>query len=271
MIHQLIIGHGYLGSRIASILLETGAAVTVTSRQYQEGGETIPGQLRQVYFNLNEETSWQNLEFLAGEPLDLYFLLPPSQLDLSQLEGFLDYIQGYSLRRVVLSSSTVVYPNGGERVDADSEVFINGERAVKQWQIEDLFRSAPLELRIVRLAGIYGPGRVIGKKQLLDGMALKGSGDAWLNLVHVLDAAELLVRVMQSDEAGPVELGCDGKPVKRSLYYQDLASYLKCAEAIFEGEDDKNSKGRRCSNTPSCRRTGWQPKYLDYRQAWEAF
>lgn len=270
MLQQLIIGCGYLGRRLCARLLEAGLSTTLTTR-HATGIEALESAgARHIQFDLNDSASWSQVDKLFEDELDIFFLLPPSQVDLLQLQKFLEHIPDGCVGRIVVSSSTVVYGSNGELVDASSPVSIEGPRATKQWQIEELFRSSGFDTRIARLAGLYGPDRIIGKKGLIKGELIPGSADAWLNLLHVEDAAGLIFAIMQSDSAAEVELGCDGNPVKRQVYYQDLARYLQCVEPVFEQLTNETAMGRRCDNSPTCRRTGWQPLYPDYTQAWAA-
>ena len=133
-----------------------------------------------------------------------------------------------------MSSSTVVYPSRGQLIDANSEVELDGARADRQFRLESIMRSIDADVKIVRLAGLYGPGRIIGKKSIENGELIRGSGDSWLNLVHVEDAAGLLMKVMGSDSAADVELGSDGRPVKRVEYYRELSNALACPTPVFD-------------------------------------
>ena len=196
--------------------------------------------------------------------MQVYCLVQRSRIDLTILPDFLNHLNSLPCRRCILVSSTVVYGSRERRVDADSEVEPDSERAERQYRIEQLWRSHLANAHIVRLAGLYGPGRVIGRQTIRNGEAVRGNADAWLNLVHVDDAASLVKQIASSDGAAEVELGCDGTPVKRKDYYGFLAESLNGPSPSFSGHGDR---GRRCDNRLTIERTGWQPRYTDYRQA----
>ena len=82
---------------------------------------------------------------------------------------------------------------------------------------------------MLRLAGLYGPGRVPYIKRLQAGQPLAVPQQGWLNLIHVDDAA---IAVLAADRweappAGPHTFNvCDGHPVVRRDYYQEVAKQL---------------------------------------------
>ena len=118
---------------------------------------------------------------------------------------------------------------------------------------------------IVRLAGLYGPGRVIGQAGISQGLKISGSPEAWLNLIHVDDAAALLQRIAEMEMPSLFELGCDGSPVRRKDYYAFLAKRLNVPLPEFNHEPSRGI-GRRCDNTLTCKRTAWRPQYKNYQQ-----
>jgi nucleoside-diphosphate-sugar epimerase len=78
---------------------------------------------------------------------------------------------------------------------------------------------------ILRLAGIYGPGRVPYLDRLRQGEPLPVVTDGYLNLIHVDDA----MRVVLAAEHGPVPelfVVSDGNPVLRGDYYRAVGNRL---------------------------------------------
>ncbi len=85
---------------------------------------------------------------------------------------------------------------------------------------------------ILRLAGIYGPGRVPYIDQLRAGEPIAAPSAGWLNLIHVDDAAAIVVAVDRWLAAQPAAEGphvfcvSDGAPVVRGEYYGEVARLL---------------------------------------------
>ncbi|MEZ6192844.1 MAG: hypothetical protein R3C45_16350 [Phycisphaerales bacterium] len=74
------------------------------------------------------------------------------------------------VRRAVLVSSSAVYGQAdGARVDADTQPVANSERAELLLKGEGLWLDAGPNYTVLRLAGLYGPGRVVGIQAVRDG------------------------------------------------------------------------------------------------------
>jgi hypothetical protein len=264
---SLIIGCGHLGSRVSSELESKGTQAWVTTRK-KVNAELMKHPEAVVLLDINNPETWKNLLPLTTDEIDVYFLLPPSQIELACLQDFVTLLGTWKIRRLVMSSSTVVYGSQSRLVDANSEVNIDTDRAERQYLIEQNMGSSGIELKIVRLAGLYASDRIIGKEVILDGQALSGKGDNWLNLIHTTDAANLLIEVMASETASSIEMGSDGNPVRRAKYYGDLANYYSREAPAFRNEETERGEGRRCDNSITVERTGWRAAITDYRKGW---
>ncbi len=261
----VIIGAGYLGRTLAGQLQEQGERVHVTTRKAEKlhGLKEISAQAGLL--DVNEPETWGLLAQWADCRLHLYLLIPPSQIEPDAFTEFVARLRGLPLHKAMLASSTVVYGKREREVDADSEVEIDSARTERQYCIEQLWRGLGRPARIVRLAGLYGAGRIIGRGTILNGEAVPGLADAWLNLIHVRDAARLLMRVGQGEQAAIVELGCDGRPVRRRDYYAALARHLNSPPPLFVEHERAGRSGRRCNNQITMQRTGWRPEFLNYK------
>jgi nucleoside-diphosphate-sugar epimerase len=92
---------------------------------------------------------------------------------------------------------------------------------------------------ILRLAGIYGPGRVPHLEKLRAGEPLPVPSDGWLNLIHVDDAARIVVAAdawlaaRDAVEGPHVFCASDGAPVRREDYYREAARLLGAPSPRF--------------------------------------
>ncbi|MAE63481.1 MAG: hypothetical protein CMJ18_04345 [Phycisphaeraceae bacterium] len=289
----LIIGCGYLGRRLACDLLLEGTRVYGTTRRTHRAETLAQIGVRPLLMSVTERLTLTSLRpALETDELDVYYMVPPGRGDPDRVREVLIDGQGYvraalrnaRISKALLVSSTAVYGrHEGEVVDADTAPEPADERgrmqmeAERQWQGETGW-PAP----IVRLAGLYGPGRVIGEQAVRQGAPIVGDPDAQLNLIHVHDAARLLQAVMVSQGAGAIELGCDGAPVRRIEYYSYLAGKLGVTppavldeeQAVTQlGVDASRLRGRgskSCDAGVTMRRTGWRPQYASYVQGLDA-
>jgi nucleoside-diphosphate-sugar epimerase len=128
-------------------------------------------------------------------------------------------------RRFLYVSSTSVYgQNDGSWVDESSPCEPAQPGGVNCLAGERLVADAPGENVIFRLAGIYGPGRLLSRvADLQAGMPLPGDPEAWLNLIHVDDAANAVVHIAAHPAASGAVLVADDRPVERGEYYTRLA------------------------------------------------
>lgn len=212
------------------------------------------------------------LQFCRGlsGPLSVLCLLPPGACQdaaglLVPFEGLLKTLVLIAPTSAVLSSSTGVYgDHGNETVSAETHCRPVSAREHRLNELEARWQSLPGH-RILRLAGLYGPGRVIGLQNLQNRQPIGGDPDGYLNLIHVEDAAALLLSCLQGAGAA-IELGCDGAPVPRRLYYSYLAATFGLAAPHFNGEPSaRGGGGRRCDPASSWRRLKWRPSYRDFR------
>jgi nucleoside-diphosphate-sugar epimerase len=255
---HLIIGCGYLGKRLLPLLSDQTCWFTHRSQVSDEHA---------LVLDINDEGTWNNLDVLSEEKgLTVYCMVPPSQIDLDTFPSFVHRINALNTRQCILISSTVVYGNTDRVVDADSDVELDSDRAKRQFQIELTWLESNEDACVVQLAGLYGPDRIIGRNNIMQGEAIKGDPEGWLNLIHVDDAATLIKCVGEMDEPEIIELGCDGTPIKRKDYYAYIAETLDKPLPDFDTNDQARGTGRRCNNKLTIERTGWQPEFKDFKQ-----
>lgn len=283
----LIIGCGYLGRVLARSLLGDGYTVfgTTRGRHTQQLAEL---GVRPLIVSVTQPVTYAALTPALDAPhLEVFYLVPPGkptdhptprQTVLGGVAHMAKQLRRADVRRAVLASSTAVYGyRDGRTVDADTPPLAVNERASLLLEGEGLWRDAGERFRVVRLAGLYGPGRVIGLNAVKAGHPIAGNPNALLNLIHVDDAAALLRAVAGSDEAGGVELGCDGHPPPRRDYYGYLAELLGASPPMVLDAQTAAAMGidvSRLSRASSkaldhivtSRRTGWAPRYSSYRQ-----
>ncbi|HVT73082.1 MAG TPA: NAD-dependent epimerase/dehydratase family protein [Lacunisphaera sp.] len=179
---------------------------------------------------------------------------------------------------IVYTSSTSVYPQGGgatvdESAGADGAT-PNG-RILRE--AESILERAPAAVCarhfILRLAGIYGPGRHHLLDQLRAGMpVLPGAGDYHLNLVHRDD----IVRAILACLAAPAAVlsrtfnVADDAPARRGEVVAWLAARLGRPVPGF----DRSPGGRRAGQPMPDRiiaaarirrELGWRPHFADFR------
>ena len=132
-----------------------------------------------------------------------------------------------------------------------------------------MFRESCPQGTILRLAGIYGPGRMLARReQLLQGVPFGGDPQAWLNLIHVIDAASAVTAIEQADCRGKLYLACDDEPVRRGEFYNELSRLLNAPRPTFDPQRDAGRTvglNKRCRARKLKQETGWAPGYPTFR------
>lgn len=278
----LIVGCGYLGRSLARLLQSAGVRVFGTTRSATHAAELKALGVEPLLLDLTDDATHAALGAALGSRVDAFYLVPPGwgagaqaarRLIGEALPRFTRALGEAEIGRAVLVSSSAVYGDcAGAVVDADTPAEAQDERGRLLLEAERIWLRSEFPARVLRLAGIYGPDRVIGLQGIRDGAPISGDPEAFLNLIRVEDAAELLLYMAGTAGAASIELGCDGAPVTRAEYYAWLASTLRLPvpsrAAGASGPHALGPRGsgsRRCDNAVTCRRTGWRPRYPDFR------
>ena len=81
---------------------------------------------------------------------------------------------------------------------------------------------------ILRVAGIYGPGRGHWFKQFLRGEArIEGDGSRWLNMIHRDDVVGVIIAALERGKPGEIYNAADNEPVTQLKFFEWLAAELK--------------------------------------------
>jgi nucleoside-diphosphate-sugar epimerase len=156
----------------------------------------------------------------------------------------------------VFTGSTSVYAqNDGSLVDESSPT---GGTPTGDVLLDAEQLAFDADGAVVRLGGIYGPGRsrFIDSARAGDLTAF-GPSETFVNFIHRDDAARALFHVGSRRLPG-IFNAVDDHPTRRS----DLAESIRTNSPLVAAFDDRGtpSTGKRVSNK-KLRQTGWAPKY----------
>ena len=268
----LLIGCGYLGERVALRLQALGLAVTGTTRSESRAGELREAGIPAALLDL--ETAAENPLLEEKWDVAVYAAAPGrgGNAELVFRDAALSCCQelGTGLERFVHVSSTGVYPqSSGEALDEDSPADPVDERPALIREAERLLLKEEASL-VVRLGGLYGPGRSPLEWLRRPGFRerLRAGAAAWMNWIHIEDAAAAVSAAATGGRRGEIYLGVDGCPVKRSDFYRRAAELA----GVEPPELDTNSSdlGKRLSNSKLLEELGVKLLYPDYRSGLEA-
>lgn len=269
----LIAGCGDVGNRLGRRLLKAGQEVWGLRRNV---ARLAPG-LRPVAADLADPAS------LAALPPDLTLVAYAAAADgrsegdyqrayvegLGNLLAALDE-QGQRPRRVLFTSSTGVYgQDDGSWVDETSPIEPASFTGRAMLDAERVLEESAFPGTVVRLGGIYGPGRTRLVDQVRRGEAVCPEGaPLYTNRIHSDDAAGILAHLLAMEDPEPVYLGVDGDPADLCEVLTFLAEELGVPPPR-QGPNSRRAGSKRCSNRRILG-AGYRFSYPGFREGYRA-
>ena len=266
VMRKLIIGCGYLGERVARNWLDNGYETWVLTRSEERAARLAESGLNPLIGDVLDLGSLQKFPqvetILFAVGFDRASKRSKRTVYVEGLRNVLKENRGKFQRIVYISSTSVYGQDNGEFVDEFSAASPSEENGCicrdAEAVVSEPFRRADQDARtgeavVLRLAGIYGPGRLLAREQQLRrGGLLSGNPDAWLNLIHVEDAVQAVLAAEDRGRAGETYLVCDDQPIRRREYYAALASQLGIVPPGFEevaaDAPERRRFNKRCVN-----------------------
>lgn len=227
-----IIGYGDTGKRVAGRWMEHGVTVRALVRRPIRVDEHTPPNLELVRGDLDEPATLP-ADAIAGTRL-YYFAPPPRQGDTdTRMRDFVAALSTQSAppSKIVLISTTGVYGDcRGAWVDETRAPAPGSDRARRRLDAEQVMSAYADEhgvpLVILRVAGIYGPGR-LPERRLREQTPLPAVDDCgYTNRVHIEDLVEICVQAMAQETVTGVFNVSDGNPGTMREYFDALADRL---------------------------------------------
>lgn len=201
--HILQIGLGQLGSVLMTALRSAGWSVQGARRHPTQPSECA----------LNAAQPWaSSLMNLHAMPTDVVLCLAPSGRTLAAYQQAYWQPAHEGLRwcqavvpqaHVWLISSTSVYAQQqGEWVDEWAPAEPQRPTAQCIQQAEQVWLDSPQPVTVLRLGGLYGPGREYLLRQAAQPTAIADAEPIYTNRIHVNDVAGALVHLLKRRHAG---------------------------------------------------------------------
>lgn len=270
----LIVGCGYLGTRLGRALVEAGHEVSGVRRDATA-------------------LSGTGIHPVAADLLDPASLaaLPQAELVVAcqaprRGEGYkgtyydgtrnlVAALRARPPRRLVLVSSTSVYstsdgswvdertpplaaPPASKEASDDAHFLLGAEKAAL---------TAGFPAVVLRLGGLYGPGRHRLKALKEGSFAPSFSERTFVNRIRVEDAVAAVIAVAEKGEAGGVYLGVDDAPSTQAEFYGWLFERLDLPRPADAPLPPPHASNKRCSNA-KLRALGWAPRFPSFREGY---
>ena len=271
----LIFGCGYLGRRVAKRWVDAGHQVFSVTRSKTNAVLFQQSGIDPIVADICEPSTLTELPevdlVLHAVGFDRTSGRSHEDVTCTALTHILAAIQKQRPRLIYISSTSVYGQSAGEWVNEDSECLPTqpgGQLCLRAETLaSDHFDAGGLRsLQKLRLAGIYGPGRLLSRIESLKArVPLTGRGDSWLNLIHVDDAVEAVLVCAEHSEGISIWNVVDNQPIDRATYYQTLARLIGAPHPVFDtnqpGARGSGGLNKRCSNKRICEKLGWHPGY----------
>lgn len=268
----VLAGCGDLGTEVGLRFAAAGHRVLGLRRSPQRLPDTLSGQAVDLSTEIPElphDTELVVIALTADGRSELAY----RSTYLHGLRNLLDGLDRAQARprRVLMVSSTAVYGvSDGATVDESTPAepaAMNGTilRAAEQ----ELHTRTP-SATVLRLAGLYGPGRTALLDRVRDGSATIPDSPVHTNRIHRDDAAAAIVHLSTRVPApAPVYLGVDDRPAQRAEVLRFLAEELGAPRPRVGGPPPSRGGDKRCSNA-LLRSTGFSFTYPTYREGYRA-
>ncbi len=281
-------GAGFIGSHLIDRLMEANHEVICLDNFYTGRKQNLLRWLNHPYFELirHDITEPIRLEVdqiyhLACPASPVHYQFNPVKTIKTNVMGTLNML-GVAKRvhaRFLLASTSEVY--GDPEVHPQSEEYrgnVNpiglrscydeGKRVAETLAF-DYHRQNKVDIRVARIFNTYGPrmlehdGRVVSNfiVQALKGIPLTvyGEGQQTRSFCYVSDLVEGLIRLMNGEQTGPVNLGNPEEYTVLELAQKIQQMVNPGAEIRFEPLPEDDPQRRRPDITRAQTWLGWQP------------
>jgi nucleoside-diphosphate-sugar epimerase len=234
----LIVGCGYVGLPLGIELVRQGHTVFGLRRSALAAEEMQSVGIAPLHADITQPAT------LAKLPRDFDWVVNCTasggggaedyrKIYLEGNRNLIAWLADSPVKKFVYTSSTSVYAqNDGSIVTENDETVPAAPTSQVLVETEKFLLSAVAEQKfpavVLRVAGIYGPGRGYSFKAFLRGDArIEGDGARWLNMIHRDDLIGVIIAALRDANVGEVFNVADDEPVSQLKFYEWLAAELK--------------------------------------------
>ena len=221
----LIAGCGDIGLRVGRRLHSMDREATAIVRDPQKQAVPCAAGLQPLLHDLDRPTD------VGDWPLLFWFAPPPSTGATDpRLRHWLAAQRGRIERLVYISTSGVYGDCDGRWIDEDEPLKPKSERACRRVDAETTLhewtQSRQTHLVVLRVPGIYGPGR-LPLARLQRGLpVLRAEVSPWSNRIHAHDLSEAALHAAVFGADGAAYNIADGDPTTMADYFTRCARLL---------------------------------------------
>jgi nucleoside-diphosphate-sugar epimerase len=224
-----IIGCGYIGQLVALELIQQ----QLKSVAYVKTEHSL-SVCQQKHINTVQLDLDSVLSLIEVKNEKILYLIPPNpegNKD-NRIKNFINAIQVQPPKKIVLISTTGVYGDcAGNWVDETSSVKPDAPRAKRradaEQQLIDYCELNHVSWVILRVPGIYGPGK-LPVKRIKSGEAIVQEQDSpYSNRIHAYDLVNICIEAILSDNIEGIYNCSDGHPTTMHDYFIKVSDALQ--------------------------------------------
>ncbi|HEY5231964.1 MAG TPA: SDR family oxidoreductase [Verrucomicrobiae bacterium] len=279
----LIVGCGYVGLPLGAELVRQGHEVFGLRRSVAAERELKTAGIKPLVADITRPETLAKLPrgfdwvvncVAAGGGAENY-----RRVYLEGTRNLLEWLVGAPPEKFVHTGSTSVYAQyDGSAVTEESPAEPVAETAEILRETENVLLAAAREkfpAVILRVAGIYGPGRGHWVKQFLRGEArIEGDGSRWLNMIHRDDVVGCIIAALKDGRTGEIYNAADDEPMSQLNFFAWLAETLGKPLPPFVPETpDERKRGvtaKRVSNAKLRVELNYEFRFPDFRAGYKA-
>jgi len=279
----LIIGCGYIGLRLAKILIEKGNDVVGTRRSAEGLLVLEANKIKALQVDITEPEQLNSLQQdfdcvvnCAAAPHST--VAHYTSVYYQGTANVLNWLRHHKVKKYLYTSSTAVYgQNDGSIVTEEISAFSNTDTGKVLIATEEfimkMHRAYSIPAVILRVAGTYDEERGYYFKQFVNGQSvMHGDGSRFLNMVHSEDVVGAIVSALEKGEVGDVYNVVDDEPVREIDFLRWLSEQMKKPMPPVVEHKETGSRqitNKRVSNAKLKEKLGYKFKYPTFREGYQ--
>jgi len=272
-----IIGCGDIGRRVGQQLIQQGQQVLALSRSQENAEKLQAAGFATLLGDLDYQEDTPDIPLHGSQ---VFYLAAPQGGGKSDYR-MLNFCRKLSAenkpRKLVYISTSGVYGDcGGAVVTEETPINPMTARAQRRASAESQLREQAARLGfalvILRVTGIYGPGRLPVARVMQGHPVLKPEEASFTNRIHSLDLVQVCLAAMARGEDGDIYNVCDGQESTMTEYFTAVADLYNLPRpkqiGMAEAEKEMNplmlsylKESRRMSNRKLLEKLGVELRY----------
>ncbi|MBM3401198.1 MAG: SDR family oxidoreductase [Bacteroidetes bacterium] len=235
-----LLGCGWLSFPLARDLIRQGFPVKGSTTSLDKISLLKEAGIEPVLVQFENSLPPPDLKVLLDAEV-LIVSIPPGRRTVEGPENYLkmgetlaEHLPASCISKLIFISSTSVYPETNEVLHESSPISPETVSAKVIADVEEKLLSLPMQVIVLRLAGLFGPGRSPGR--FFAGKSGIPNGLAPVNMIHLDEVIALINALIDSDNAKGIYIGSTPSHPSREEFYTLAAKLDNLERPIFISE-----------------------------------